>query len=81
MDLRTAIAVLLQQMNQLVNLTNDLTSLSAQCQALISEENSIAAINPQIHSLTATMSIIMTSVNSQDVLCQQIIDKVAELSS
>lgn len=80
MDLNTAIAVLVQQSTQLVSLVSQLNSLSYQSQELINQENSIPAVNPQIHSLTASMSIVMNSVNSQDILLQQAIDKVAELS-
>lgn len=81
MDLNTAVAILVQQSNQLTNLVSQLNTLAFQSQELINQENSIPAINPQIHSLTASMSIVMTSVNAQDILVQQAIDKVAELSA
>ena len=80
MDLNTAVAILVQQCNELNNLIVSLQQQTYNAQSLIQQENSIPAINPQINALTASMSIIMTAINSQDVIVQNSIDKVAELS-
>lgn len=79
-DLVTAISILVQQAGQLCQLMSQLQSQSFEMQQLVSKENSIAAINPQVHAITASASVVMTAINSQDVLVQQAIDKVAELS-
>lgn len=81
MDLVTAVSVLVQQAGQLNNLIVQLSMQADNAMALVNQENSVPTINPQIHSLTASMSIIMTAINSQDVMVQQAIDKVAELSA
>lgn len=82
MDLKTAIAVLIQQGNDLNTMINNLLNNAYNAQSLINQENNgIPAINPQIKSLAATMSIIMTSINSQDVLAQGTIDTIAQLAN
>lgn len=81
MDLKTAITILLQQASQLVQYSMDIQNLANVANTIISEENSIASLNPQIHALTSTMVVVMTAIGSQDVLVQQAIDKVAELSA
>lgn len=82
MDLKTAIAVLIQQGNDLNTMINNLLNNAYNAQSLVNQENNnITAINPQIKSLAATMSIIMTSINSQDVLAQGTIDTIAQLAN
>ena len=81
MDLKTAIAILTQQAIQLGQFTGELQGLSNLAASIIDQENSVTAVNPQIHALTATMGVIMTAINSQDIIVQQAIDKVAELSN
>lgn len=82
MDLKTAIAVLIQQGNDLNTMINNLLNNAYNAQSLVNQvNNDIPAINPQIKSLAATMSIIMTSINSQDVLAQGTIDTIAQLAN
>lgn len=82
MDLKTAIAVLIQQGNDLNTMVNNLLNNAYNAQSLVNQvNNDIPAINPQIKSLAATMSIIMTSINSQDVLAQGTIDTIAQLAN
>lgn len=82
MDLKTAIAVLIQQGNDLNTMINNLLNNAYNAQSLVNQDNNgIPAINPQIKSLAATMSIIMTSINSQDVLAQGTIDTIAQLAN
>ena len=81
MDLRTAVAILNQQTSQVMQLVAELQGLANIASSIMDEENSVIAVNPQIHSLTASMSIVMTAIGSQDIVVQQAIDKVAELSA
>ena len=81
MDLITAVAILTQQANELQNLSNQLSAQAYSAQELMNRENSVTAINPQVHAITANMNISITSIQSQMVIVQQAVDKVAELSN
>lgn len=80
MDLKTAVYILVQQCGQLSNLMIQLQNQSFETQRLIDQENSISDPIYQIKSMMASMSIVMSAINSQDVVVQQAIDKVSELS-
>lgn len=84
MDLKTAVYIMQQQLNQFSSLINELLAQSGETMALINMENydnSIASVKAQIHAFTASMSIVMSASGSQSVIVQQSIDKVAELSA
>lgn len=81
MDLKTAVYILVQQCGQLSNLMMQLQNQSFEAQRLVDQENSIPESIPQIKSMMASMSIVMTAINSQDVVVQQAIDKVSELAA
>lgn len=81
MDLITAVAILVQQVSELQVLSNQLGTQAYYAQDLMNRENSVTAINPQVHAVTATMNINITSIQSQMVIVQQAVDRVAELSN
>ena len=81
MDLNTAIAILLQQTGELNTLSTQVGSQAYQCQELIGQENSIPAVDPQIHAITANMNICIQSIHSTLTIVQQAVDRVAELSN
>ena len=81
MDLITAVAILVQQINEINGAIGQLGSQASAAQNLIDQENSVTAINPQIHALTANMNIAIVSIQSQIAIIQQAVDKVAELSN
>lgn len=81
MDLITAVAILVQGMNDLQATISQLSGQAFAAQSLVGEENSVTAINPQVHALTASMNIAITAIHSQLAVTQQNVDKVAELSN
>lgn len=81
MDLVTAVNVLVQQANELQNVSSQLINQSYMAKSIVEQENSVIEINPQVHALTANMNISVQSVQSTVVIVQQAIDKVAELSN
>ena len=80
MDLQTAVAILDQQANQMVQIANVILQQAVLVSQLANmENNSIPDPEGQIKSFMGSMNIQMTALNSQDVLVQQAIDKVAEI--
>lgn len=80
MDLVTAVAILVQQINELQITTSQLANQANLAQLLVAQENSVIAINPQVNALTANMDILISSIQSELTIVQQNIDRVAELS-
>lgn len=80
MDLITAITILVQQMGDVQTTIAQLSSQAYTAQSLLSNSGE-AAINPQIHALTATMNIEIAAIHSQMTIIQQNVDKIAELSA
>lgn len=83
MELKTAVYIMQQQSNQASQLLAQILGQCGEAMTLIDQENydnSIASVKDQIHALTASMSVVMTAINSQTIIMQQAIDKVAELS-
>lgn len=81
MDLKTLSAILSQQMQDSVSIAASLQQLSYTVSQLANQENSIADVNPQVKALMGTASILMQSLNSQNVLVQQTIDKISQIVS
>lgn len=80
MDLKTAVSILVQQVEQLMTVTNTLQMQSSIVSQLADfENNSIPDPEAQIKSLMASMTIQMTALNAQDVIVQQAIDKISEI--
>lgn len=79
MDLQTAVAILYQQCQQMVNVANIVNGLAYNVSQLASQENSIPSPEAQIKSMMASMTIQMTALNAQDVIVQQYIDKISEI--
>lgn len=81
MELKTAVHILVQQIADLSNLVFQLQSQANNAGLLVdAENNSIVDISAQIHAACASMGVIMTAINSQSVIVQQAIDKVADAS-
>ncbi len=81
MDLITAVAILNQAIVDFQVTGNQLMTQASQAYELVKQENSVIAVNPQVHALTGSMNIAITSLHSQLALVQQAVDKVAELSN
>ena len=79
MDLKTAVAILNQQVKQLILVADNINSQVYIASQLVEEENSIPNPVDQIKSLMASMNIQMTSLNSQSVIVQQAIDNISGL--
>lgn len=79
MDLLTAVAILNQQVQQLMSVTQLVQVQASEASQLVNETNSIPNPEAQIKSLMASMSIQMTALNAQDVIVQQYIDKISEI--
>lgn len=81
MDLITAVTVLQQQLEQLNALVIQFQQLGYQTKNVLDVVNSVPEINPQIKSLAASMNIMITALNSQDVIVQATVDRISELST
>lgn len=81
MDLITAVNILVQQANELQNISYQLVNQAVMAKSIVDQENSVIEVNPQVHALTANMNISVQSTQSTVVIVQQAIDKVAELSN
>ena len=79
MDLVTLSAILSQQTQDSSNIVLSLQQLAFSVSQLANQENSVPEINPQVKSLMGTASILMQSLNSQNVLVQQTIDAISAL--
>lgn len=79
MDLQTAVAILNQQVSQVMNIAGSLSMQATQASQLVNESNSIPSPEAQIKSMMASMTIQMTALNAQDVIVQQYIDKISEI--
>lgn len=80
MDLITAVTIIVQQMSDLQATVAQLSAQTYTAQGLLNDTGE-AAVNPQIHALTATMNIEITAIHSQMTIIQQSVDKIAELSA
>ena len=81
MDLKTLSAILSQQIQDSVNMGASVQQLAYTVSQLVNQENSIAEVNPQVKALMGTASILMQSLNSQNVLVQQTIDAISQIVS
>lgn len=79
MDLKTASAVLNQQMNDAMNMFQNMNVLSFTLSSLVNQENSIPDINAQVKALMGTANINMQSIVAQNILIQQTIDAISGL--
>ena len=79
MDLKTLSAILSQQTQDSSNIIASIQQLAFTVSQLANQENSIAEVNPQVKALMGTASILMQSLNSQNVLVQQTIDAISSL--
>lgn len=80
MDLKTAVAILNQQVMQLMGVVQTIQVQSAEVSQLADfENNSIPDPEDQIKSMMASMTIQMTALSSQDVIVQQAIDRISEI--
>lgn len=79
MDLKTQSAILSQQIQDSVNIGASIQQLAFTVSQLANQENSTAEVNPQVKALMGTTSILMQSLNSQNVLVQQTIDAISSL--
>lgn len=79
MDIQTAVAILNQQANQMIQIASTVQQQAALVEGLVNEQNSIASPEAQIKSMMASMTIQMTALNSQDVIVQQCIDRISEI--
>ena len=79
MDLITLSAILSQQVQDSVNIDVSIQQLAFTVSQLANQENSMAEVNPQVKALMGTASILMQSLNSQNVLVQQTIDAISSL--
>ena len=80
MDLKTAVAILAQQVQQMISVANTINGQAMQVSQLANmENNSIPDPEGQIKSFMGSMNIQMTALNSQDVLVQQAIDRISEI--
>lgn len=81
MDLKTLSAILSQQIQDSVNMGASVQQVAFTVSQLANQENSIAEVNPQVKALMGTASILMQSLNSQNVLVQQTIDAISQIVS
>ena len=81
MDLKTLSAILSQQIQDSVNMAASIQQLAFTVSQLANQENSTAEVNPQVKALMGTASILMQSLNSQNVLVQQTIDSISQIVS
>lgn len=81
MDLKTLSAILSQQIQDSVNMGASVQQLAFTVSQLANQENSMAEVNPQVKALMGTASILMQSLNSQNVLVQQTIDSISQIVS
>ncbi len=79
MELKTLSAILSQQIQDSVNIGASIQQLAFTVSQLANQENSVAEVNPQVKALMGTASILMQSLNSQNVLVQQTIDAISGL--
>lgn len=79
MDLKTAVAILNQQVQETSVVVNNLSTQASQASYLADQSNQIADPVAQIKSLMASMTIQMAALNSQDVIVQQCIDRISEI--
>lgn len=79
MDLKTAVAILNQQVQETSVVVNILSTQASQVSYLADQSNQIADPVAQIKSLMASMTIQMAALNSQDVIVQQCIDRISEI--
>lgn len=79
MDLKTASAVLTQQMSDVMNMIQTMSNLSYTLSSLVNQENSIPDINAQVKALMGTANINMQAIVAQNVLIQQTIDAISGL--
>lgn len=79
MDLKTLSAILSQQTQDSSNIIVSIQQLAFTVSQLANQENSTAEVNPQVKALMGTASILMQSINSQNVLVQQTIDAISSL--
>lgn len=79
MDLKTLSAILSQQTQDSSNIIGSIQQLAFTVSQLVNQENSTAEVNPQVKALMGTASILMQSLNSQNVLVQQTIDAISSL--
>lgn len=77
MELKTLSAILSQQIQDSVNIGASIQQLAFTVSQLANQENSVAEVNPQVKALMGTASILMQSLNSQNVLVQQTIDAIS----
>lgn len=81
MDLKTLSAILSQQIQDSVNMGVSIQQLAFTVSQLANQENSIADVDPQVKALMGTATILMQSLNSQNVLVQQTIDSISQIVS
>lgn len=79
MDLQTAVAILNQQVQQLMAITNMVQQQASEASQLANQVNETPNPEAQIKSLMASMTIQMTALNAQDTIVQQYIDKISEI--
>lgn len=80
MDLKTAVAILNQQVMQLMGVVQIIQVQASEVSQLADfENNSIPDPEDQIKSMMASMTIQMTALGSQDVIVQQAIDRISEI--
>lgn len=75
----TLLNVLSQQLQSTQNIAGTIQALVIDGQGIVASEIPEADKKTQIKSLMASATIQMISLNSQDVLVQQTIDKILEL--
>lgn len=71
--------VLSQQIQSCQNIAGMIQSLAYNAQEVIKQEMTEEDKKDQVKSLMASATIQMNSLNSQDILAQQTIDKILEL--
>lgn len=79
MTVITAAAILLEQCNQLSNVTNQINMISNQINNIANQENPPADINSRIKGLCASMNVQNDAEKSQCILLQQALDALSEL--
>ncbi len=84
MNVLTASAILLEQVNQLTNIIQNIALISTQINNIANQENqdnvnSIPDVNARIKALCGAMNVQLVSTTSQTVLVQQALDQLSEL--
>lgn len=81
MNVITASAILLEQVNQLANIVQNCNLLSNQINNIANQENSnsIPDVDERIKALCGSMNVQLVSTTSQTVLVQQALDQLAQL--